>query len=274
MSNLEDEVNDLIHRIQRLEDASKPKTGWERFGNFLKMVVVPFTIMGGMFTLYDQFYLGWKDSRQAEAVTAQSKLRALEDINTEIYSLNAPGSEERIGVILEAKAGRRLRLISETYDFWKDRGDELNRYEKQMLANELYSIQNVDAALEIVDDLQDEYISPIDKVQIALFEGRILGGGDPPKNIGGARDAFKRAYRSTEPLRFEQKEDLLAQISYAALFVEMYQKSDCEHARLPAEILRELIARETSPVNLGVLSDLANQLLLVYVKRCDFEKGD
>ncbi len=273
MSNFEDEVTHLKHRIQELEKASKPKTGWERFGDFLKMIIVPFTIMGAMFTLYDQFYLGWKDSKQAESVTAQSKFRALEDINTEIYSLNAPGSAERISVILEAKAGRRLRLISEAYDFWKGRGDELNRYEKQMLANELYSIDNVDAALEIVQDLQDEYVSPIDKVQIALFEGRVLGGGDPPKNIEGARKAFKRAYTNTESLRLEQKEDLWAQISYAALFVELYQKSDCEHARLPAENLRELIERDTSPVRLGGLSDLANQLLLVYAKRCNFEKS-
>lgn len=273
VSNFEKEVSYLRHRIQKLEEANKPKTGWERFGDFLKMIVVPFTVMGAMFTLYDQFYLGWKDSRQAEAVTVQSKLRALEDINTEIYSLNAPGSAERIGVILEAKAGRRLRLISEAYDFWKDRGDELNRYEKQMLANELYSIENVDAALEIVQDLQDEYVSPIDKVQIALFEGRVLGGGDTPKDIEGAREAFKRAYKNTDSLRLEQKEDLWAQISYAALFVEMYQESDCERARLPAEILGELIERDTSPVNLGPLSDLANQLLLVYAKRCGLEKS-
>lgn len=268
MSNLDDEISDLRLRIQRIEDASKPKTGWERFGSFLKMVVVPFTVVGAMFTLYDQFYLSWKDARQAEAVTAQTKLRALEDINTEIYSLNAPGSSERVGVILEAKAGRRLRLISEAYNFWKDRGDELNRYEKQMLANELYSIANVDAALEIIDDLQDEYVSPVDKVQIALFEGRVLGGGDPPKDIDGAREAFKRAYKNTEPLRIEQKEDLWAQISYAALFVEMYQNSACEHAQLPAEILQELIEREAVPVNLGVLSDPARDLLLVYAERC------
>lgn len=271
---MEDELSDLRHRIQRLENTSKPKTGWESFGIFLKMVVVPLTVVSGMFTIYDQFYLDWKDSRRAEAITAQSKLRALEDINTEIYSLNAPGSEERIGAILEAKAGRRLRLINEAYDFWKERGQELNRYEKQMLANELYSIQNVSAAIEIVDDLQDEYVSAFDKVQIALFEGRILGGGDPPKDIEGARDAFKRAYKNTASLRLEQKEALLAQISYAALFVEMYQNSKCEDARLPAEILRELIEREISPVNLGVLSDLANQLLLVYVKRCDSDKSD
>lgn len=273
MSDSNDEIGDLRYRIQKLEDASKPKTGWERFGNFLKMVVVPFTVMGGMFTLYDQFYLGWKESQQVEAVTAQSKLRALEDINTEIYSLNAPGSDERISVILEAKAGRRLRLISEAYDFWKVRGDELNRYEKQMLANELYSIEHVDAALEIVNDLQDEYVSPVDKVQIALFEGRVLGGGDPPKNIEGARRAFKRALKNAEPLRLSQKEELWAQISYAALYVEMYQKSDCEHAQLPAGILRELIEREHSPVNLGVLSDLATQLLLVHEKRCDSEES-
>jgi hypothetical protein len=271
MSNFNDDISDLRQRVQKLEAASKPKTGWERFGNFLKMVVVPFTVMGAMFTLYDQFYLGWKESQQAEAVTAQSKLRALEDINTEIYSLNAPGSAERVGVILEAKAGRRLRLISEAYDFWKSRGDELNRYEKQMLANELYSIERVDSALEIIQDLQDEYVSPLDKVQIALFEGRVLGGGNPPKSIEGARSAFKRAFKNTEILRAEQKEELWAQISYAALFVEMYQKSDCKHAQLPAGILRDLVERDESPVNLGVLSESANQLLQVYATRCGNE---
>ena len=271
MSNLEHEVNDLRDRIKKIEDASKPKSKWEKLGNFLKMVIVPFTVMGSMFALYDQVYLGWKESKQAEAVTAQSKLRALEDINTEIYSLNAPGSSDRVSAILEAKAGRRLRLISEAYEFWQQRGDEFNRFEKQMLANELHSIQNTDAALEIISDLQDEYVSPIDKVQIALFEGRVLGGGDQPKDIQGARKAFKRAFKNAEPLRLEQREDLWAQISYAALFVEMYQHSECKHAQLPAEILQELTQRTQAPIDLGALSDLAEQLLTVYEKRCVVE---
>jgi len=65
-----------------------------------------------------------------------------------------------------------------------------------------------------------------------------------------------------------QREDLWAQISYAALFVEMYQKSDCKHAQLPAEILQGLTQREEAPINLGSLSDLAEQVLIVYEKRC------
>jgi len=191
VSKLEDELNDLKMRVQKLEEPSESKSGWEKFGNFLKMVVVPFTVMGAMLSSYDQIYLSWKESKQAEAVTAQSKLRVLEDINTEIYTLNAPGSNGRISAIYQAKAGRRFRLINEAYAFWQERGDELNRYEKQMLANELYSIQHVDEAIEIIADLKDEYVSPTEKVDIALFEGRVLGGGDPAKDIVGARKACK-----------------------------------------------------------------------------------
>ena len=268
MSKLEDELHDLQKRIKELEGLSKPKSGWEKFDTFLKMVVVPFTVMGAMLSVYDQVYLSWKDTRKAEAITAQSKLRALEDINTEIYTLSAPGSSSRINAIYEAKAGRRWRLIEEAYEFWRERGDEFNHFEKRMLANELLSIQRIDPALEIIDDLQEEYDSPIDKTQMALLEGRVLSGGEPIKDLNGARDAFNRAFKNSESLRVGQKEDLWYQISYSYLYAEMYQNSKCEDAKLPGQRLLELSQRELPPASHDTLGDLVAQLLDVYRARC------
>ena len=187
-------INQLETRLTALETPkSRGFFAIEDWKDAVKVFGLPLAFFLACYTFYDDIYLRVlkRDTATVEAV--QNKIAELQSLNAEMYMLNVAGRSEDVSAIMEAKRGRRQRLIGETYEYWNRRPDYFTPSEKQMLANELLMQSKTDLALAVAEDYADEIVTPIEKANLALFEGRILGKEGPAFDLEAARAKFEES---------------------------------------------------------------------------------
>lgn len=267
--NIDDQISDIRIRLHNLEENDKPKPAWKRIIGDVQTAAIVLTVIGGGITFYDLVYLKWKDRAQQEANSAIGWVRDLEDINEDVYRLNIEGKTEDVSALLEAKQGRRERVINETYLFWTRRPDDFYPREKQTIANSLSEIGLYEEALEITEDLKDEYVSVVDRSDLSMFEGRILSARNGEGDMEAARQKFKSAMQiATELDRIARTEDLWVKTAYIWLYWELDNLSDCEHVLPVAHALRELVQRPDFPVRIEGLAEESDDYIAVALDRC------
>ena len=266
--DIDDQISDIRIRLQNLEENDKPKPAWKRIIGDVQTAAIVLTVIGGVITFYDQVYLKWKDRAQQEANSAIGWVRDLEDINEDVYRLNIEDKTEDVSALLEAKQGRRERVINETYLFWTRRPDDFYPREKQTIANSLSEIGLYKEALEIIEDLKDEYISVIDRSDLSIFEGRVLSARNGEGDMEAARQKFKSAMQiATELDRVTKTENLWAKTAHIWLYWELDNLTDCEHVLPVAHALRELVQRPDFPVRIEGLAEESDDYISVALDR-------
>ncbi|MFK7943835.1 MAG: hypothetical protein AB8B85_13100 [Paracoccaceae bacterium] len=268
-ASLENQLSDLRTRLQKLEESAKPKPAWKRIIGDVQTAAIVLTVIGGVITFYDQVYLKWKDRAQEEANSAIGWVRDLEDINEDVYRLNIENRTEDVSAILEAKQGRRERVINETYLFWTRRPDDFYPREKQTIANSLSEIGLHDEALEMIADLEDDYVSTVAKSDLNMFEGRVLSARNGEGDMDAARQKFKSAMRIASELeRITKTENLWAKTAHIWLYWELENFSDCEQVLPVASALRELVQRPDFPIRIEGLAQKSDEFIAVAADRC------
>ena len=266
---IDDQISDILVRLQNLEKNDKPKPAWKRIIGNVQTAAIVLTVIGGVITFYDQVYLKWKDRAQQEANSAIGWVRDLEDINEDVYRLNIENKTENVSALLEAKQGRRERVINEAYLFWTRRPDDFYPREKQTIANSLSEIGLHKEALEIIEDLKDEYVSITDRSDLSMFEGRVLSARNGASDIEAARRKYKSAMQTAAELnRGAKTEELWAKTAHVWLYWELENLSDCEHVLPVAHALRQLVQRPDFPVRIGGLAEDSDDFIAVALDRC------
>lgn len=268
-TSLDNQIEDIRTRLHNLEENDKPKPRWKRIIGDVQTAAVVLTVIGGAITFYDQVYLRWKDRAQQEANTAIGWVRDLEEINEDVYRLNIENKTQDVSAILEAKQGRRERIINETYLFWTRRPNDFYPREKQTIANSLAEIGLYDEALDMIDDLKDEYVSIVDRADLNMFEGRVLSARNGEGDMDAAREKFKSAMRIASELERQTKtENLWAKTTHIWLYWELENLSDCEHVIPVAGALGELVQRSDFPVRIEGLAEDSDGYIAVAADRC------
>ena len=166
--------------------------------------------------------------------------------------------DAEIAAILEAKAGRRDRLVGESFLYWTKQPYYFSKKETILLAEELQLQQRPGDALKVVASV--EPVGVIESADLDRFKGSLFGAEGPSQDLEAARRHFKAALQhASQYSSAAGKQQLWAKIAYTG----------CQHATPVADILGDLLADDPDGNNLGVVDAEARKLLEVEAARCD-----
>ena len=282
MAEQNDELAAIHWRINKLEErlavvetpADEPTKARsffkvEDWKDGVKLVGLPLAFFLACYTFYDDIYLRFLNRDTATVDAVQSKIAELQSLNAEMYLLNVAGKSEDVSAIMEAKSGRRQRLIGETYEYWTSRPDYFTPSEKQILANELLMQSKTDLALSVADDYGDEVSTRIEKADLALFRGRILSNEGPAFDLEAARAEFQKSIDiSADLARSVQRREMWAKTLAYWLYIEDYYETECATVRPVASRLAGLMDDGDASVDLGIMDAQARSLLATHDQKC------
>jgi len=271
-ASLEDRIKELEKEVTDLRDnhSSDSFYALKDWKDLLKAIGIPLALILSCLTFYDEVYLRWKQEDSATVDAAQGKITELQEINQEIFTLNALDKTNQVSALLEAKQGRRERLTTEVYQYYQARPDYFTRFEKEMLAGQLVAYKKTNAALLVAESLRGDAKTIIERADLELFFGRILAAEGPAFNLEMARQKFKESIKIASTLpKITARHEMLAKILFSSVYYELYYDSDCSKIDLQADMLNDLLVVEEPTVDLGVLQAGALTQLEIWKARCN-----
>ena len=271
MSARLDEMSKRIDRLQSAIDAPKPKKLWYRPttpGEFITFIGIPAALVAALWGFYDGVWLKLQRLDTATLTMAQDRLVELQDLRSEIFVLQARQNDAEIAAILEAKAGRRDRLVEDSFVYWTKQPSYFSKKETILLAEELQLQQRQGDALKVIATVAP--VGIIERTDLDRFKGSLYGAEGPGQDLEAARKHYKAALQHASQHSSEAgKQQLWAKITYSWLFTELSNRTGCQHAAPVADILGDLLADDPDGENLGVVDSEARKLLEVEARRCD-----
>ena len=271
MSARLDEMSKRIDRLQSEIDAPKPKKLWYRPttpGEFITFIGIPAALVAALWGFYDGVWLKLQRLDTATLTMAQDRLVELQDLRSEIFVLQARQNDAEIAAILEAKAGRRDRLVEDSFVYWTKQPSYFSKKETILLAEELQLQQRQGDALKVIATVAP--VGIIERTDLERFKGSLYGAEGPGQDLEAARKHYKAALQHASQYSSEAgKQQLWAKITYSWLFTELSNRTGCQHAAPVADILGNLLADDPDGENLGVVDPEARKLLEVEARRCD-----
>lgn len=271
MSARLDEMSKRIDRLQSEIDAPKPKKLWYRPttpGEFITFIGIPAALVAALWGFYDGVWLKLQRLDTATLTMAQDRLVELQDLRSEIFVLQARQNDAEIAAILEAKAGRRDRLVEDSFVYWTRQPSYFSKKETILLAEELQLQQRQGDALKVIATVAP--VGIIERTDLERFKGSLYGAEGPGQDLEAARKHYKAALQHASQHSSEAgKQQLWAKITYSWLFTELSNRTGCQHAAPVADILGDLLADDPDGENLGVVDPEARKLLEVEARRCD-----
>tara|TARA_R110002074_G_C12344055_1_gene649083 strand:+ start:57 stop:896 length:840 start_codon:yes stop_codon:yes gene_type:complete len=271
MSARLDEMSKRIDRLQSEIDAPKPKKLWYRPttpGEFITFIGIPAALVAALWGFYDGVWLKLQRLDTATLTMAQDRLVELQDLRSEIFVLQARQNDAEIAAILEAKAGRRDRLVEDSFVYWTKQPSYFSKKETILLAEELQLQQRQGDALKVIATVAP--VGIIERTDLDRFKGSLYGAEGPGQDLEAARKHYKAALQHASQHSSEAgKQQLWAKITYSWLFTELSNRTGCQHAAPVADILGNLLADDPDGENLGVVDPEARKLLEVEARRCD-----
>lgn len=271
MSARLDEMSKRIDRLQSEIDAPKPKKLWYRPttpGEFITFIGIPAALVAALWGFYDGVWLKLQRLDTATLTMAQDRLVELQDLRSEIFVLQARQNDAEIAAILEAKAGRRDRLVEDSFVYWTKQPSYFSKKETILLAEELQLQQRQGDALKVIATVAP--VGIIERTDLDRFKGSLYGAEGPGQDLEAARKHYKAALQHASQHSSEAgKQQLWAKITYSWLFTELSNRTGCQHAAPVADILGDLLADDPDGENLGVVDPEARKLLEVEARRCD-----
>ncbi|MBQ0747133.1 MAG: hypothetical protein KBT73_11425 [Marinobacter sp.] len=271
MSARLDEMSKRIDRLQSEIDAPKPKKLWYRPttpGEFITFIGIPAALVAALWGFYDGVWLKLQRLDTATLTMAQDRLVELQDLRSEIFVLQARQNDAEIAAILEAKAGRRDRLVEDSFVYWTKQPSYFSKKETILLAEELQLQQRQGDALKVIATVAP--VGIIERTDLERFKGSLYGAEGPDQDLEAARKHYKAALQHASQHSSEAgKQQLWAKITYSWLFTELSNRTGCQHAAPVADILGDLLADDPDGENLGVVDPEARKLLEVEARRCD-----
>tara|TARA_R110002110_G_C13260270_1_gene700780 strand:- start:46 stop:885 length:840 start_codon:yes stop_codon:yes gene_type:complete len=271
MSARLDEMSKRIDRLQSEIDAPKPKKLWYRPttpGEFITFIGIPAALVAALWGFYDGVWLKLQRLDTATLTMAQDRLVELQDLRSEIFVLQARQNDAEIAAILEAKAGRRDRLVEDSFVYWTKQPSYFSKKETILLAEELQLQQRQGDALKVIATVAP--VGIIERTDLERFKGSLYGAEGPGQDLEAARKHYKAALQHASQHSSEAgKQQLWAKITYSWLFTELSNRTGCQHAAPVADILGDLLADDPDGENLGVVDPEARKLLEVEARRCD-----
>ena len=271
MSARLDEMSKRIDRLQSEIDAPKPKKLWYRPttpGEFITFIGIPAALVAALWGFYDGVWLKLQRLDTATLTMAQDRLVELQDLRSEIFVLQARQNDAEIAAILEAKAGRRDRLVEDSFVYWTKQPSYFSKKETILLAEELQLQQRQGDALKVIATVAP--VGIIERTDLERFKGSLYGAEGPGQDLEAARKHYKAALQHASQHSSEAgKQQLWAKITYSWLFTELSNRTGCQHAAPVADILGDLLADDPDGENLGVVDPEARKLLEVEARRCN-----
>ncbi len=267
-------LDETAKRIDRLEQdissLKQPKPPWykpQTFQEFSTLIGIPAAFLAVLFAFYDGVWLKLQRLDAATVSTAQNRLEELQDLRKELFIMQARGEDSEIAALVEAKQGRRDRLVQESFHYWQQQPAYFTKKETILLAEELQLQQRQNDAIAVLENVKAA--GPIESSDLDRFRASLYGAAGPKQNLKKARELFKSALKHASALESEAgKQQLWAKVAFHWLFVEMSNRTGCPAAQLPAEALHELLANDPQGYNLGVLDGSARTLMATYEDRC------
>jgi hypothetical protein len=265
-----DEMSKRIDQLQTSVDTPKPKKRWyipTSFGELITFIGIPAALIATLWGFYDGVWLKLQRLDSATITQAQDKLTELQDLRSESFVLQARKDDAEDAALLEAKASRRDRLVTESFIYWSEQPSYFTKKEKILLAEELQLQQRQSDALKIVATVTA--VGIIESADLDRFKGSLYGAEGPSHDLEAARKHYKSALQYASGYSSEAgKQQLWAKITFSWLFTELSNHSGCDQITPVAGLLADLLADDPNSYNLGVLEADARKLLVVATDRC------
>ena len=199
----------------------------------------------------------------AERGTAIDKVTQLQQLNGEIYVLQAEDKDNVAYAKIEARRGQVQRLTGDLYDLWRKYPDVFGLHESYAVAEALLLQGRTDDALAVLDSVDTAPLDTIGQVDHQLLRARILFAAGPAQDPEAARDALRAAVDLAGTIEREgQRNRMYEKLVSVRLINELWLGTDCADTQKLGEGLREMTdddmpAEAADPTRLNTLAVLA-----------------
>lgn len=177
----------------------------------------------------------------AERSMAVEKVLQLQQINEEIYVLQAEDKDNVAYAKLEARRGQVHRLTDDIYGLWQEYGDVYGIHEKYALAEALLLQSRTDDALAVVGSVAVADLDTIGQIDLRMLRARILFADGPAQNAEAAREELREAVNEAEALpRPGQIAQMHEKLLSVRVINELWLGTPCAEIAQMGGYLREL----------------------------------
>ncbi|APE42819.1 hypothetical protein BOO69_04825 [Sulfitobacter alexandrii] len=235
--------------------------------DWVKLSGLPLAFVLACYTFYDDVYLRYMGRDSATLGTIESNLREIQKLNEKAYALNESDSLSGAQGFEAANLGLRQRLASQTFGHWQDHPGFFQPAEAQILADQLLLLGRTRDAWAVAETLDDGARSASERVELALFRGRILGAEGDAFDLDAARKQLGEAYALTDEVAVSSRALALRRmILQYRVHMELYYEQPCDKIGPLVEAL-EAWTLDGTPAE-DAQDRNARRLIETYTARC------
>ena len=209
--------------------------------NLMTIVGLPVAFLAA-YQAFDRQILRAEEIRQLQQknITLE-RLDRLQEINTDIYRLQAEGRSDIAFAVIEAKRGQIQRLTDIIYDSWNKQKDMFLRHDLNALAEALLVQERTDNALEVALAVDLNGLDAIETIDQHILQARIQFARGPAHNMEAARELLVEAFKLIDGVEREsQKMDMREKILQVRVINEAWRNTDCTKLEYLAQGLKEV----------------------------------
>lgn len=265
-----DRLRARLSAFERSADEARRDKRWysdNSWQDWVKLSGLPLAFVLACYTFYDDVYLRFKGQDRATISAIESNLREMQKLNEKAYALNETDGISGAGSFEAANAGLRQRLGSQTFAYWQQQPDFFQPSEAQILADQLLLQGRTKDAWQIAETLESSARSASDRVELALFKGRILGAEGDAFDLAAARKQLGAAYAMTDEVAVSSRALVQRRtILQYRVQMELYYEQPCEGIGPLVEAL-EVWTLDGTPAE-DAQDRGARRLIETYAARC------
>lgn len=177
----------------------------------------------------------------ADRSIAVEKVSQLQQINEEIYVLQAEEKDNVAFAKIEARRGQVHRLTDDIFALWSQYQDVYGLYEKYALAEALLLQSRTDDALDVVNSVESGELDTIGQIDHRLLRARILFAAGPAQDPEAAREELRKAVAESEAVaRPGQMVQMQEKLVAVRVINELWLGTDCSKIAQMSDFLRTL----------------------------------
>ncbi|MEE4189575.1 MAG: hypothetical protein V2I76_14175 [Roseobacter sp.] len=275
LARLEGRLDELSGRIPAKPEEKPEKSwlSWELARNLVWLVAVPGLLLSGWQTIKHDI-IEFADRQRAEAVqTAVANLETLQEMNRQVFLLQARQDDAGAFAEVEANRGRVERVTRSLYEIWQEYPDSLTPFEATTFAEALLSQNKNDLALDVIDSIDQSGMNEIQRGDMDILRARVLFSAGPAQDPEAARQAYRDAMVHAETLQDERAGAMLMLMEkYAGvrLINELWLGTDCADVTVFAGFLTDLVEDDAD----GLVVDAVRENTKVVLEGYDLRCGD
>lgn len=205
----------------------------------------------------------------AERTVAVEKVSQLQQINEEIYVLQAEDRNNVAYAKIEARRGQVHRLTDDIFALWQEYKDVYGVHEKYALAEALLLQSRTDDALAVVNSVTSDDLDTIGQIDLRMLRARILFATGPAQDPEAARDELRAAVDKTGALpRPGQVAQMQEKLLSVRVINELWLGTPCTDVAQMAEYLRELTNDGTPAEAFDAVRVNTHMVVEAYDERC------